>query len=373
MRTSPCALPVLVGALTICASSCSGDAGGAVDAGEWSLREDLVIGSLTGSDGRPTFGLVSEVVGTPDGGVLVVDVQRPAVLRFNSSGEFVHQLGRVGDGPGEYRDVSGIAVLSDGTVLVRDPRRALLLFDDDGTLNSERRVVVDYVGASPVSVSDEAVLIRTPATPFRLETMWAAKTHIFTRVPLDGGPVDTLSVLPRHPREDLYWAPFHPKYHIEWLSDGTFVHGAGSEDSLLVVSLQDTTILRLPHPPDRLPLSDWIRQDIEEHRAALERRGNMSIPYYPEPPSALPHFERIVISRDDELWIQRPVDAADHPVTYRMDVFSRNGDRLGHVRIPQGLQVHSVVDDYLWGVRRGEYDEQYVVRFSVVRWSAQSS
>jgi hypothetical protein len=54
-----------------------------------------------------------------------------------------------------------------------------------------------------------------------------------------------------------------------------------------------------------------------------------------------------------------------------MDVFDSRGTPVGHLSIPQGLVVHSVVGNDLWGVREGEFEEQYVVRFRVIRGTAQ--
>jgi hypothetical protein len=145
------------------------------------------------------------------------------------------------------------------------------------------------------------------------------------------------------------------------------VCGAGSEDSLLIVELDDTTVFHLSHPPERLPLPDWARREIDEHLAWLERRGNRSAQYYPDAPTALPFFTRVLVSSEDEIWVQRPTATTEDQVIYRMDVYDRQGARLGSVDIPQGVEVRSVVGDDLWGVRRGQYNEQYVVRFQIAR------
>ena len=93
---------------------------------EWSLVEDLVLGTLTGSEGI-AFGEISELADTPAGGVVVVDIIGPRLLYFGAEGDLIGHIGRQGQGPGEYTDISGIATLPDGTIVVRDPRRAITL------------------------------------------------------------------------------------------------------------------------------------------------------------------------------------------------------------------------------------------------------
>jgi hypothetical protein len=67
------------------------------------LSPDLRISEVRPGEG---FGRVTAIAATPDGGVLVFDANGPdgaALLQFGPSGAFVRQIGRSGDGPGEYR------------------------------------------------------------------------------------------------------------------------------------------------------------------------------------------------------------------------------------------------------------------------------
>lgn len=337
---------------------------------EWTLQEDLSIGSV---EGLVVFGSVSSLLGLPDGGVLVKDAQGPRVLRFSSTGTLLFGLGGVGDGPGEFRDICGLAYLPDGSFLLRDGRKGLLVFGPDGSLTSEQRTPGGYLGNDAVSFSDGQVLIRDPVRSPGIEGFWTERQQRFIRVRLGSSVIDTL-VLPGPPDlSTLSWAPYHSRFHVEWLSDGSFVQGPGSQGRLTLVGSNGPTVIPLSNPPRRLPLPDWARSEIEDHRAWLEQRGDRSAPYYPETPVDLPVFSRILVSSEDEIWIQRPVSAVEGRLWYRMDVFDRSGSLVGVLPIPLGLDVRSVVGDSLWGVRKGEFDEDYVVRFRVLRSPAPPS
>jgi hypothetical protein len=74
-----------------------------------------------------------------DGGFAVLE-QVPAEIRvFDSSGRFLHRIGRGGDGPGEFRSPVELAVLKGDTILVWDRgAQRLSWFSVEGALAHER-------------------------------------------------------------------------------------------------------------------------------------------------------------------------------------------------------------------------------------------
>ena len=108
--------------------------GGSVWGTPMELEIDLSIGTLEG-DSTLMFGFIQQIAVDADGGIYVFDGHVPALRYFNARGEYVRTLGREGAGPGEYRDMAlGLAVRSDGRVVMRDPRNARLnVYAPDGT------------------------------------------------------------------------------------------------------------------------------------------------------------------------------------------------------------------------------------------------
>jgi hypothetical protein len=95
------------------------------------LSEELAIGEETGEDAY-MFGSISGAWATADR-IYVVDPQVPAVRAFDQEGNFLHQVGSVGQGPGEYLQPMELAVTEDGRVLVTDLQGARLnMFGPDG-------------------------------------------------------------------------------------------------------------------------------------------------------------------------------------------------------------------------------------------------
>lgn len=95
-------------------SACGGEAPPAAGPGPaWGdsivLREELRIGGLDGAE-EYTFGYVGTVAPSPDGSLYVTDTRISLIRTYDQEGTHVGDVGRPGQGPGEYRSVGPMAV-----------------------------------------------------------------------------------------------------------------------------------------------------------------------------------------------------------------------------------------------------------------------
>jgi hypothetical protein len=140
------------------------------------LVEELAIGEEVGDDAY-LFGAISDAWDTGER-IYVVDMQVPVVRAYDERGRFLHQVGGVGQGPGEYNRPVGIAVTEDGRVLVTDlegarlnvfgpdgehvddwglgsPQAALgLLLADNGDIYTRVIELPDRMGSGPVEIKE---------------------------------------------------------------------------------------------------------------------------------------------------------------------------------------------------------------------------
>ncbi len=97
---------------------------GSVWGAEVHLTPEIAIGELEG-DMEYLFGQITSLAVASDGTIYVVDAQVPELRAYGPDGVFKAIIGGPGEGPGEIkRPDGGLAVLSDGRVLVRDPGNA---------------------------------------------------------------------------------------------------------------------------------------------------------------------------------------------------------------------------------------------------------
>ncbi|HKJ00816.1 MAG TPA: 6-bladed beta-propeller [Longimicrobiales bacterium] len=91
------------------------------------------VGSMDGADWE-TFGEIGGVAFDRQGRLYVFDRQSSRVVVTDASGNFVREVGKAGEGPGELRQPMGFAVLRDGSIVISDmAHRAYVVYGPDGT------------------------------------------------------------------------------------------------------------------------------------------------------------------------------------------------------------------------------------------------
>ncbi|MFC1529228.1 6-bladed beta-propeller [Gemmatimonadota bacterium] len=114
--------------------------GGPGHPGRLQLELDLSIGRDTGPDEYILYSPVQIEV-DPQGRIYVVDGRRRATLVYDSQGKFLAQLGREGNGPGEFnRGRMNIQVYSNGVVDANDARKHYARWNPDLTLADDYRI-----------------------------------------------------------------------------------------------------------------------------------------------------------------------------------------------------------------------------------------
>lgn len=338
-------------------------------------RERLEIGELDGSE-EETFGLVTELAVDPDGGILVFDAQVPALRYFDARGRFVRTIGGGGAGPGEYRDaVRGLAVRSDGTILLRDMRnRRVNLYAADGEPLAHWRVESGLFTSQAMTVDTAGhvylkVLLgqNDPSRP--LPRPWPVG---LLHLDPDGAIVDTLAPPRIGGAQAGVWA-LHPEGHL--------VVGSG-EEYAFEIRRADGTVVRVSRSHTPVALTEAERAAYE----ALRRREEPDGRPQAEIPRTKRAYRSFYTGRDGRIWVHRfaaaeplaegepppgPMQAPapgwgfKEPMVF--DVFETDGTYLGEVRLPWNVEPHVFGRDEIHAVRRGKYGEQYVVRFALGR------
>ncbi len=104
---------------------------GSVWGGAARLVEEVTIGVESGAE-EYMFGRIGDIYAN-DQAIFVVDRDVPAVRMYDAAGEYVRDIGRSGQGPGEYTRPIQVAAASDGRVFVVDNRtRRINVFDAAG-------------------------------------------------------------------------------------------------------------------------------------------------------------------------------------------------------------------------------------------------
>jgi hypothetical protein len=147
MRISPHALllaPALLSAQVRTTRTTSGDTtvvssvGLEPAAATRRIREVLTFGRESGPD-HYTFGRITGARVGYDGTLWVFDAQVPALRQYDTAGTFIKQVGRGGQGPGEYPSLLSYAPMPDGGIVIRN-REASRISNSCASFGFRRRI-----------------------------------------------------------------------------------------------------------------------------------------------------------------------------------------------------------------------------------------
>lgn len=297
------------------------------------------------------------------------------VLVFDAAGRFAREFGSSGEGPGEFNEPMGFAVMRDGTVVVSDfGHRAYQLFGPSGKFLRMVRtdagpgavampahdIRPDPRGGAVFAVGGAAIAVRTG------DAAEPPASRPVLRVGLDGevARADTVAegwLPPRTDLADLAESPvpsqlrsmlrgaamptvFEPRLLAGVLPDGGIVHSDSSAYALKVTppgARDAVRIVRRPFEPE--PVTEAVREAREERRAAElggggqrmlmvvgaaadgspEATFDLEDRYYPE----IPVLRGLATTWEGRIWVQRRGDEpeSEGPI----DVLTAEGTYIG--------------------------------------------
>lgn len=371
---------------------------GSVWGAERTLVPEVSIGALEG-DLAYLFGSVRSLDVAPDGTIYVVDGQLPDLRAYAPDGSYLRTLGRPGEGPGELKSPDGgLAVLSDGRVLVRDPGNARIqVYAPSGDALETWSIRGGFNTSNPLYRDRrDNVYTQILVDPQAEVRNWIIG---LVRIGPDGTPGDTL-VPPEADYDDpevearrgdgdnrsiiRNGVPFAASQEVTFHPDGYFVHGIGDRYKLTLLRPDDPLIIE--RAAEASPVTAGEKAEEE---ARVTRNMRSTQPNWrwngPAIPDRKPYFTDVHAARDGRLWVTIPqagveVEDLDHDPTdptsvpdrwqepVAFDVFEGDGTYLGRVRTPLGFSRYPtpVFDgERVWAVTRDELGVQRVVRFRV--------
>ncbi|MEO8478751.1 MAG: hypothetical protein ABI542_03890 [Gemmatimonadota bacterium] len=309
----------------------------------WRFTEGVTIAPPEGSPGE-----LSEVSGMtmdPAGNVYVLQT-RPTVIKvFGPDGAWIRDIGREGDGPGEFRD--GMLGLIGDTLLIQDPNNTrLTTFRTDGTfLASHPSQCCYFMSGGLTAFADGTVAIAGPPPGASTQSGAWYMTHA------DGTVSDTVFMPARDDDPAGSWTvrrssgnstsmmmtsvPGHPQDVQEWRRDGVMVRGNTATYTLVLGrTYGDTSRIVISSAP-QLTLTDTQRDSLyddamantnEQWRDALKEVAKRS-----DIPGTRPMFSAIAVDDANRIWVGLPGPTSDVEM---LEVFSPDGVLLGRVPAP---------------------------------------
>lgn len=331
-----------------------------------------------------------------DGRIAIGDQASSSIRFFGTDGRHLKDVGRRGEGPGEFRQILGLAALPADSLFVVDIRRFHLFTGDGDMVNSHSpeettgpfiwpvTFLADgsYVGYSWNGPVAQAGRDRWTDSVMIYRVVPRARQDTVSRMPFwefAAGPT------PRASQEVVFGprlrlvggiqkiiAGYADRYELRVLSlDGSVERLIRLDRPLRSVSEADRAeyLTRLtnapgengrPAPPD---LQAW-REELAAYRVFS---------------ATFPAYSMLLIDRDQNLWVMEygtwedapdrwgPASLLTPPANTHWDVFRLDGRWLGTVTMPPRFLPLEIGADYVLGLARDEDDVEQVRKHALVK------
>jgi hypothetical protein len=360
----------------------------AEDPPEWGSNvrvvEELRIGAVDGPD-EYILGYIGSIGARRDGTIFVYDAQVPIIRQYSAAGDHVRDIGRKGQGPGEYRYVDGMQILGDGRLAVLDyGNQRVNVYDSAGVFLESHNYGRGYYGNNDFVVDSAGnfyIRVMAPAAP---KSEGEEFGSVWLKLSASGELIDSIA----RPLADLALppsAPFHDE-RVSVLSNRGYLVVGHNRSYALEVHESDDLVRRITRDADPEPVKSAEREQWEAvleyaDKRARERWGPEHGIDYPPLPRTKPFFRDLLVDADGRIWVDRYVAAEKVDVEPResgderpllewreprtFDVIQPDGTFLGTLVLPKDTEAYYSRGMSIWGVYSGELGEPYVVRLRI--------
>jgi hypothetical protein len=369
------------------------------------LVEEVSIGVADGSE-EYMLGEIADIALGRDGSIYVLDRQVPAIRHYDAQGKFSRNIGRRGQGPGEFRSMSGIAIARDGHLLLWDTGNwRINVYSPTGDILPQITTPSGSSGNSMATYSralmvDTAGRLITRKVVFSRDMMHST---LWLRFTPDGALIDTIAA-PPSPYEVAKVSatsgrfstsnevPFAPRRFVAMSPLGSMIAGFSNRYAF-EIHQQGRPVVSVRRDVKAEPVS---RSERAEERKKVEDQMRKTDPTWswngPDIPDTKPFYHDLQVAVDGRIWVpiipevsarvggissggggvgpatnrprvEGPPPPPPRPALY--DVFEPDGLYIGQVQVP--ARVSSVVrrGDQVWAVAVDENDVPRLKRYRI--------
>lgn len=316
------------------------------DTSGWKLVLEREIIPEEGSPGE--IGDPRTVVAGEDGTIYLLQKAPTTIKVYGPDGQWLRNIGRDGDGPGEFRD--GMFGIARDTLFVQDPNNSrFTTFATNGTfITAKPSQCCWWTSRFPV-FGDGTVGIIGQLNDTSKAGNGGGGAFYITR--MDGSVVDTIKFKNEPPDPNDNWVitlkqgnstsmmsmgiPLRPSGQSAWLPDRHKVAGSTSDYTLSVLTTKDDTVRRFSAPAPVITITEAERDSIFEAEVAkVGKQWEKSVREIAKPsqlPTTWPKWSGVAVDRASRIWVARPGPKGAASI---LDVFTPEGVLLGSVPAP---------------------------------------
>jgi hypothetical protein len=300
----------------------------------WRLEPIATIEGVSDAD---PFSQIRNIALHADGRLVVVDEKVRQVSMFDARGKSLGVVGRIGGGPGEYRDPYSATWLAD-TLAIYDPREARVVFFVNGTVPLRTQLTQHVSGGNQIRFYPVS---RAKSYLWQTKRVGAELTTVFIGFGGEGSDTVTVPKQPEQPTGTICnvanggitfftWPESPRSIAFPVRSDGALAIGNTGEYRIAIQSRG--TVVATMARKDLVPLAldDFMwEQENAGYRKHVSEFGAASCKATPVRPPYRAPIRALTVADNGEVWIS--VRAKDE---FAYNVFSADGRFLATVKAP---------------------------------------
>ncbi|MBT8397722.1 MAG: hypothetical protein HKO65_05825 [Gemmatimonadetes bacterium] len=320
------------------------------------------------TDPTDQFGLVRDVAVLPGGEVAVLDALAPTIRLYDSYGRHLRDIGRFGDGPGEFRNPTDLAAKVD-TLVVLDEAGRLTWFDKGGqALRTERAVIEPLCGGDHNAgyggvLPDGSLMVRCQERLFgRVRGEYRQEVGLLRKrsppqvdtigwFPADTGRTDARGVAvprPYTPGTTLLWAASPTRVFVA-ASDQSVIRSFRFDGSDARTFATDARARRATDEDVAAEMEEMLRFVVEDNDRRVVSEWGGGRPRATNTPA----IRSLVVASTGDIW----VETWDAPTEgSRWIIHGADGQAKGVALAPQGTGILAVGEDRAVVLWRDEFD-----------------
>ena len=340
------------------------------------------IGTLEGDPVYEFFRVVG-VSELGDGRIVVANAGTGELRFYDSDGKHLVSSGRLGQGPGEFKDLWWLQVI-DGDSLVtwdwRNARGSVFTARGDFARSFTFRSLIDAgTLPTPVAVLSDRSLLMTIEPHLRTDTVRTQVRRdsiIYARGNMDGALTDTIGVFPGGEYFTKQWGrgavsqlprAFGRYPQLAVNGEGFYF---GSSDSYEIDYFTSTgkriRSIRLDRPNRRVTTRDIERykDELIEDWGELRERAKVianEMPY----PETMPAYGAIRVDETGNLWVASYPGPAGEPTRWK--VFSPDGELVADIETPAGFTIYQIGADFVIGKWEDDLGVEHVRKYRLLK------
>ena len=342
----------------------------------WELVEMWRMGDSEDDDVQ--FGYIHDVEVDSKGITYVVNFKYPAIQTFSETGIFLREIGRPGQGPGEFNEVHSVYVDDADTVFVWDwvEQRITVFSPDDYHVVDVVQVPWGprttfpsvFIGAAPEAhgfgygypIRDGIDIQATRG----LDIYWVDRQQGLAPDQMPLTELPDMSALYDERRDGsfkLWWKPFEGRIESNMSKQG-LLYLAQGDSSFIALSSADRTVqdtIRWHHDP--IPVTPIDIEDVERGKPRRWKRVMRNAGYSETKPA----FQNFVVDDLNRVWIQPSAAYGQTMITWL--ILDSKGAQVATVDLPANIELRAVRDDRAYGVLRTDDGVKVLIAYDIQR------